>query len=1191
VRAVDRPSGVRVRHAESLRIAEEQPPAGRRRRTRGAPLFPTAGPEAARELEPLLDAFREQRMEVVDRVPLEPVGAPRRRGAVAPLELTVPLGPGEKAVVLVERDGLYTWELPSAPARAARARRGAAPTPAVATFRIELPPPEPPAAAARRGVIGDFVRGRVQAIVLRFIARAAVDKGIAWLERDVPTGLVAIEGPDPKAWRAIDSLADTGLPRGRPARVLLAVHGTFSSTAGGFGGLGAHPWGQELLSAAAQAYDAVVGYDHRTLSVDPLANATDLLQRLRTDTAHHPPQFDVIAHSRGGLVARSLTEHLLPREPAWPAQVRRIVLVACTNGGTLFASPRRWKTYVDLYTNLAVAASRLVDLVAPPLAGTITREAVRGVGALVKYLVDAALDPADVPGLAAMDPDGAFVRDLNLTQEGQPTPERSEMYVVSSDFEVGGVQSGARELPPALLTFVGDKVVDAVFGKAANDLVVDVASMGRIDPDAGQFVDDRLDFGVNGSVYHCNYFLREELARALGRWLDLTPAVPEVVVRAPRMPARVVTDVLRVSSEGEVGALRAMLRERSSPFVVVSRPQREGGYHYAFRHAELVDSLRRVSARAGIAEALELRESSASRPVDAPDVLLEAVAPASAPPPPAPPGAPMSARRGVVMAGGDVAGVIPAPGVPETAEVLERPRAQPTPRARPAIGPAHVHADMPPEVRVGKVASITVELSGRPLARRRGATSRGGVIDAPDPDRPLTVQVLARENIEVVGDDRIDVPIPGPDDTPPPLVFDVRGVSAGPGEVWVLVRQGHPTLLLLKLTPKVVGGAVQGPAVRLSADGTVAGSGAAGWAIPTLRVDERVTGAGVIFNFELDLLEGGVHRFETPPQPGDRDAFVRGIYKDLENRWLANEDDVRAFLRDVRGYGMELFGRLLPTELQRLLWKNRSTLRQIRVLSTEPFVPWELMHLRSPDAQRPPSEVMFLGQMGLVRWLVNSTGPATGLRARKVRYVIPDYPDPWRLDEPADEREFLQTTFGAKAVVPHSEPIFKVLGKPGAFDILHFAGHGVATGGELSDAKVMLEGRVDSGQYLEEYLLASTVRHESYLGRPDNAVRPLVFLNACQVGRLGHQLSSLGGFADSFINAGAGAFVSSLWNVGDEPAAAFGRTFYERLKAGGTVADATVTAREQARVAGDATWLAYVVYAHPDARLHDARGG
>jgi CHAT domain-containing protein len=101
---------------------------------------------------------------------------------------------------------------------------------------------------------------------------------------------------------------------------------------------------------------------------------------------------------------------------------------------------------------------------------------------------------------------------------------------------------------------------------------------------------------------------------------------------------------------------------------------------------------------------------------------------------------------------------------------------------------------------------------------------------------------------------------------------------------------------------------------------------------------------------------------------------------------------------------------------------------------------------------------------------------------------------------------------------------------------------------------------------------------------------PLVFLNACQGGRAGVQLGSLGGFAQAFLCGGAGAFVSTLWSVGDNIARTFGEEFYKRLIAGETVSTAVRRAREAgARTPDgqrpDVSWLAYVVYANPNATL------
>ena len=61
--------------------------------------------------------------------------------------------------------------------------------------------------------------------------------------------------------------------------------------------------------------------------------------------------------------------------------------------------------------------------------------------------------------------------------------------------------------------------------------------------------------------------------------------------------------------------------------------------------------------------------------------------------------------------------------------------------------------------------------------------------------------------------------------------------------------------------------------------------------------------------------------------------------------------------------------------------------------------------------------------------------------------------------------------------------------------------------------------------------------------------------------------------------------MSSLWSVGDTPARGFIETFYESLRDGKNVSEATTAGRTKARADGDATWLAYAVYGHPLAAL------
>jgi CHAT domain-containing protein len=159
-----------------------------------------------------------------------------------------------------------------------------------------------------------------------------------------------------------------------------------------------------------------------------------------------------------------------------------------------------------------------------------------------------------------------------------------------------------------------------------------------------------------------------------------------------------------------------------------------------------------------------------------------------------------------------------------------------------------------------------------------------------------------------------------------------------------------------------------------------------------------------------------------------------------------------------------------------------------------------------------------------------------------------------------------------------------LLETPGQFDLLHFAGHGMAKLNDIANAGLVVAVRREGRDWVPVPLNAILVEQYGDL-RKDSGNRPLVFLNACQVGRSGYQLTRTGGFAHGFLKAGAGIFVSTLWSVVDEPAHRFTEVFYGQLVAGSTVADAATVARQKCRADGDPTWLAYVVYGRPDGRL------
>lgn len=404
----------------------------------------------------------------------------------------------ERAVLLTERGGYLSWHVPVS------RTRSLADGESIAKFTLAVRPPD--GAQASRGLVDD-----IRTFVLKFIAPVAAT-AMKVFERRVEQGLVHITSSDRSdSWRRLSSLSDLELPD--QARILLLVHGTFSSTEGGFGSLTKTADGVKFLGMALESgvpYDAVIGFDHWTLSVDPRANAEDLLHRLSQSRAEGL-MVDVICHSRGGLVVRSLVEQVLPESnSSWSGAINNVVFVGVPNGGTNLAEPGRWSTLVDVYTNV------LLESIPPgdrSLAGAIAKCAVRNVGAAVKYLAAYGAEPKGVPGLAAMRPDGDFIRKLNERQD-KPTGKQPWL-VISTDFHATAEQRKLRTI---------EAIVDGILDEA-NDLVVDTKYMSAIDP-PGTLVVTPRDLGTTSAIFHTNYFSQSEVVNIIRSRLFPTAAPP-----------------------------------------------------------------------------------------------------------------------------------------------------------------------------------------------------------------------------------------------------------------------------------------------------------------------------------------------------------------------------------------------------------------------------------------------------------------------------------------------------------------------------------------------------------------------------------------------------------------------------------------------------------------------------------------
>jgi pimeloyl-ACP methyl ester carboxylesterase len=474
---------------------------------RGQTLLGTRAGEADRATDALTAALAETGMVQTQAVEISarPTPTPPRDGLRAPdgrpgLVLEVPdLGPGQGQVLLhTDEQGVLSWhfgEPNSQHSGEPNSQHSGEPNSqhsAGSVVRFVVPREVATGSPAGGDETGTQQRGLITMIglsVLTVFAFRLLDPAIGAVARRLAESYenkrrpYLLRGFRPESFHqpGADPLDPDGWRRLGTGRALLFLHGTFSSSHSGFNGVGA-----EALAALHSSYNGrVFAFDHPTLSVDPRQNVDELLSRV-------PPgarlDVDVIAHSRGGLVARTLAN-----QTDTPLHVGRVAFVGTPNAGTVLADPDRMTDLVDRYTSL-------LNLL-PPGPWSMVTEILEAVLTLVKIIGHGVV--GGLPGLAAMQPGCDFLTALDAGSGP------GSCFAVEADFEPTGSL--------ASLLRLSDAVSDRAFGAAPNDLVVPTAGVAtdglRVPPE------HRCDFDGTAHVWHCGYFSQPRTRECLLTWM------------------------------------------------------------------------------------------------------------------------------------------------------------------------------------------------------------------------------------------------------------------------------------------------------------------------------------------------------------------------------------------------------------------------------------------------------------------------------------------------------------------------------------------------------------------------------------------------------------------------------------------------------------------------------------------------
>ncbi len=437
-------------------------------------------------LDPHLAAVAGERFEVEKEFR---AASPQRRGAepLPPLDVTIPSEPGAVYLLAVRQEGSgalsfhATQEVPQ--------RRGVTAGPGTATFRVEFP--EDADEGTRRSILTKAIKGVVLKAAGKFadltVPWAAPEvESLIWKKKGLPLGWLQVT-KDTLASGKLEA-ADFSAITSPAERCLLLLHGTFSNAAGAFPGLAATPGtkARDFFGALAPIYgNRIYAFNHFTVSQTPEKNAQDLVAGLPKQAA-----FDVITHSRGGLVLRNLVE----RRAALGAnagnfQLGRAVLVASPNIGTPLATAQRFDQLISWWTNI-------LELFPENPVSTTLDYLGEALIFIARHVVDA------LPGLEAMDMAGGPISVLNKSK----APESAYSAIISGHRPQG-----------VLLNRMLDLGVDGIFGMA-NDLVVPTTGAWKTDDHASWIPGGRIGcFGINlnsssakDGVIHTNYFSQPE---------------------------------------------------------------------------------------------------------------------------------------------------------------------------------------------------------------------------------------------------------------------------------------------------------------------------------------------------------------------------------------------------------------------------------------------------------------------------------------------------------------------------------------------------------------------------------------------------------------------------------------------------------------------------------------------------------
>jgi CHAT domain-containing protein len=467
--------------------------------------------------------------------------------------------------------------------------------------------------------------------------------------------------------------------------------------------------------------------------------------------------------------------------------------------------------------------------------------------------------------------------------------------------------------------------------------------------------------------------------------------------------------------------------------------------------------------------------------------------------------------------------------------------------------PRYLHAELVERVETGRPLSLFVSI----MTEREGTAATLKGFEIPAAGATVTVTVSSAGLIPR-GDMEADIEVPADGDSERHRFAFTAG-PVGLQKVKVEAYRGgtHLGTVLLEVSVER-NPAVAESRVRVAELSSVAFEPGE----VTLQVRRGLNG-----DYRFQLLGDALYP-DVTSVIGDTTTVVSSMVAELKDMAadrsrFTGPSDVRERLRN---HGVQLWMAAVPKAVQDQFWEQAGRIKMFTIAADHDTIPWELLYPMDSG-----NDNGFLAEQFPVVRRAYAQRRVTVLPMDSAAYVVPPG-SPANAEAEVDSiRELLETRVTNRGVVRALPAVRQlVLDSPG---VLHFACHN--TFSDVSGSSI----KFDDGPWAPIDLSIAVAR------KALADARPLVFFNACRSAGEMSWLSQMSGWAGKFVEAGAGAFLGSLWAVRSSSARTFAQSFYEQfVDQGKPLGESSLVARKAiAAEGGDPTWLAYTVYGNPAA--------